>query len=245
MGKMNPHDNWSKYYDFVYETTFGNFYRRLTDLTLDGISGMLPTGTVLDFGAGTGRLTIPLKQNKYEVIAVEKSSGMVRELKRKCVANGLDIPVFNCSIAEYSNGQADLALALFTVLSYSTTEHELSENIASVCRHIKPNGYFFFDLPNSVFFDSKRIIDIRRDNFSRSAKLTESGENNVYIYKEACSGIFDGEPFHCEDEFPIRYWSPETLDKLLTDNGMSDTLKRFAEFATTGSTYKSYRKHGK
>lgn len=55
-----PHDNWGTYYDFVYEQTFGSFYNNLTTETLNVINQILPKGTILDFGAGTGRLSFPL-----------------------------------------------------------------------------------------------------------------------------------------------------------------------------------------
>jgi SAM-dependent methyltransferase len=237
-----PHDSWSKYYEFVYERTFGSFYENLTVLTLVTISRILPKGIIIDFGAGTGRLAIPLKHSGYDVIAVEKSSGMAKELKAKSAVNGLDIPVFNCSIAEYSNRQADLALAVFTVLSYSTTERELSKGIAAICSHLKPKGYFFFDLPNKVFFNAGQITNIQSNDFNRFVELTNNGVDNIYTYKEVCSGIFNEEPFDYEDEFCIRYWELHTLDKLLKENGLTDTKRAFPEFGITGSTYKLYQK---
>jgi 2-polyprenyl-3-methyl-5-hydroxy-6-metoxy-1,4-benzoquinol methylase len=120
-----PHDNWGTYYDFVYEQTFGNIYNNLTIETLNAINQILPTGTILDFGAGTGRLSLPLAEQGYKVIAVEKSIGMIDEFKRKLKEQNTEIEINNCSISEYENGKADLAIALFTVLSYSITEDEL------------------------------------------------------------------------------------------------------------------------
>jgi 16S rRNA A1518/A1519 N6-dimethyltransferase RsmA/KsgA/DIM1 with predicted DNA glycosylase/AP lyase activity len=117
------------YYDFVYEQTFGSLYHTLATYTLNVINQILPTGTILDFGAGTGRLTIPLLEAGYHVIAVEKSRGMIGELLRKAKEKNLQPNIHPCSISEYENGKADMALALFTVLSYSITEDELSKNI--------------------------------------------------------------------------------------------------------------------
>ena len=120
-----PHDNWGTYYDFVYEQTFGSFYDNLTTETLNVINQILPKGTILDFGAGTGRISFPLTEKGYSVIAVEKSSGMVNSFKRKSKEYNLEMKIHNCSISEYENGKAELAIALFTVLSYSIAEIEL------------------------------------------------------------------------------------------------------------------------
>lgn len=237
-----PHDNWGRYYDFVYEQTFGSFYNNLTRETLNVIKQILPKGTILDFGAGTGRLSIPLANQGYKLIAVEKSIGMIDEFKRKIDGQNPDIEMHNCSISEYNNGKGDLAIALFTVLNYSITEDELSKNIENICKHIELNGYFFFDLPNRVFFDEGHLINLETKNLRRVVKLISSKENDIYTYREQCNGIFNGQEFSYEDEFKIRYWEISTLDNLLRENGFCDTLKTFPQFYSTGSTYKLYQR---
>jgi 2-polyprenyl-3-methyl-5-hydroxy-6-metoxy-1,4-benzoquinol methylase len=237
-----PHDNWGAFYDFVYEQTFGSFYNNLTTETLNVINQILPKGTILDFGAGTGRLSYPLTEQGYNVIAVEKSIGMTNEFIRKANEYNFEININNCTISEYQNGKADLGIALFTVLSYSITEDELTENISNICKHINSNGYFFFDLPNAVFFNTGRLTNINTNTFRRLVEITSNNENDIYTYREECSGIFNGEEFSYEDEFKIRYWSISTLDKLLIENGFFDTLKTFPQFNSTGSTYKLYKR---
>ena len=237
-----PHDNWGTYYDFVYEQTFGSSYNDWTTDTLKVINQILPKGTILDFGAGTGRLSFPLAQQGYEVIAVEKSIGMVNEFKKKLDGQNSAIEIHNCSISEYENGKADLAIALPTVLSYSITEVELSKNIDNICKHINPDGYFFFDLPNTVFFNAGRLTNIDTNTFRRIVELTSNNENDIYTYREQCSGIFNGQEFRYEDEFKIRYWEISTLDKLLIENGFNDTLKTFSQLNLRGSTYKLYKR---
>lgn len=186
-----PHDNWGTYYDFVYEQTFGSFYNNLTTETLNVINQILSKGTILDFGAGTGRLSFPLNEQGYTLIAIEKSSGMVKEFLRKADESNRKINIHNCTISEYENGKADLAIALFTVLSYSVTEDELSKNIQNICKHINSKGYFFFDLPNTVFFNTGRLTNIQTKDFRRFVELTSINENDTYTYKEQCSGIFE------------------------------------------------------
>jgi 2-polyprenyl-3-methyl-5-hydroxy-6-metoxy-1,4-benzoquinol methylase len=237
-----PHDNWGSYYDFVYEQTFGSFYNNLTTETLKVINQILPKGSIIDFGAGTGRLSIPLTEQGYSVIAVEKSSGMVSDFKRKSEAFNREIKIHNCSISDYENGKADLAIALFTVLSYSITEDELSKTIQNIFKHINSTGYFFFDLPNTVFFNVGRLTNIQTHNFRRLVELTSNKQNDTYTYKEQCSGVFDGEQFSYKDEFKIRYWTLNTLDKLLMHCGFIDTFKSFSQFNSTGSTYKLYKR---
>ena len=236
------HDNWGSLYDFVYEQTYGDFYMDLTVETLDQINQILPSGTIIDYGAGTGRLSIPLSNQGYKVIAVEKSIGMLDEFSRKVDGVHHEIELHHCSIAEYMNGYADLAIALFTVFSYSITDDELSTNIKNIGKHLKPEGYFFFDLPNPIFFTSGRLINVQLPMLNRQVELITNAERDVYTYREQCSGIFNENEFSYTDEFKIRYWDMVTLDKLLKENGLRDTLKFFPQFNSTGSTYKLYQK---
>jgi len=234
-----PHDNWGKYYDFVYERNFGSLYKNFTNKSLNAINQILPKGTILDFGAGTGRLSLPLAEQGYNVIAVEKSIGMVNELKRKLENQNFKIKINHCSISDYENGNSDLAIALFTVLSYSITEDELSKNIENICKHINSGGYFFFDLPHIGLFANE---DYNDNNLRRHIEIISNKETDIYTYKEQCSGVFNGQEFNYEDEFKIRYWEISTLDNLLKKNGFNDTLQSFSQFNLMGATYKLYKK---
>ncbi len=236
-----PHDNWAEYYDFVYEKTFGDHYRILNTSTLDAIKNIMLHGIIVDFGAGTGRLAIPLKLSGFDVIAVEKSVGMVDQLQAKCLSNNVHIPVYNCSISDYSNGDADLALALFTVLSYSLTEQELTDSLKSISQHLRPKGYFFFDLPDPIFFNMGQLINIHSNDFNRSVKLTKIHDIGVYKYHEICSGIFQNRPFSYEAEFCIRYWDLSFVNNILMELGFNDTNRQFPQFGSTGSTYKLFQ----
>ena len=237
-----PHDNWATFYDFVYEKTFGDFYNNLTVQTLKAIKDILPNGKIIDYGAGTGRLTIPLKKDGYNTIAVEKSLGMVEELKNKCKVLNLDLPIHNCSISEYNNENADMAMALFTVLSYSINEDQLTSSINNICKHLSPNAFFFFDLPNDFFFNTGRLIDVQSKDFNRSVEIISTNTNDLYIYKEICSGFYNDQKFSYEDEFQIKYWELAILDSLLVKNGLKQIDKDFSQFNSTGSTYKLYQK---
>lgn len=238
-----PHDNWAIYYDFVYERTFGNLYYDLTAETINVIKEIIKDGTIIDYGAGTGRLTIPLKNMNYDINDVEKSSGMVDILRSKAEEHKLEIPLYNCSISEYENGYCDLALCLFTVLSYATTENKLKKNIQNVCKHLKPKGYFFFDLPNLIFFKAERLININSNNFNRSVTLLADNKNkDVYTYHEKCNGKFKGQQFEYVDEFTIRYWELDFVENLLKLEGLRPIDKDFTQFNSTGSTYKLYQK---
>lgn len=238
----NPHDNWALYYDFVYEKTYGNFYEKFTEDTIDVITDFFNgKGAILDFGAGTGRIAIPLKQHGFKVTAIEKSEQMANVLKQKVEELRLNIPVYACDIADFDNGKANLALALFTVLSYAIKEERIRRIISNIKKHLEPNGYFFFDLPDINFFRRQSLINIQNHDLKRVVNLIPNRDNDVYTYHEECSGRFRNSDFSYKDEFNIRYWSPDYIHNLLIMQGFIDMNYNLGQFANTGSTYKLYQ----
>ena len=89
-----PHDSWSKVYDQVYETSFGEMYEDLTQATLDFIKANYPSGSrILDIGAGTGLAAEALTSHgirpidaldiSQEMLSVAALKGVYRNLMVK------------------------------------------------------------------------------------------------------------------------------------------------------------------
>ena len=79
-----PHSSWAEVYDLVYEQSFGELYSQLTAATLEVVSRFAqPPAKIVDFGAGTGRLAIPLTEMGFVVTAVEPCLEMLDQLKAK------------------------------------------------------------------------------------------------------------------------------------------------------------------
>jgi len=235
------HNSWAKFYDFVCEQSFGSAYQALTNNTISAIKGILPDkGAVLDLGAGTGRITIPLAKQGYELFPVEISTEMSSVLTMNLIENQLKSYAQNNSIAgfKYEGLKADMAVCVFTVLIYITSKEEMVKSIQNVAAHLKPGGLFFFDIASQQVFQGGIVT---KANFRREIEITRT-EGNIYTYKEECNGMFNNESFSYTDEFPIRCWSKQELISILTDFGFEDTNENFYEFAGTGSEYKLFRK---
>jgi SAM-dependent methyltransferase len=240
---IQPHDNWARYYDFIYESTYGPIYNTLGNNTLGVINNISPSGSIIDFGAGTGRLAIPLAQKGYKVTAVEQSNAMADVIREKAQAANLDIAVYTSSIAAFQQTEkADMALCLFTVLSYITTQDAMAASIESIHKSLKPGGYFFFDLPNKVFFKMGRLPFPPRPTLNRNVTITPTATEEVYQYLENCSGNMNGEQFNFSDNFAIKYWPMAEMDILLQKKGFREVEINLSQFNSSGSTYKLYQK---
>ncbi len=81
---MVAHDSWAKVYDEVYERSFKILYKPLTQETLKLLIEEADKGCkIIDFGAGTGRLSLPLSELGYDITAVDPSLEMLKILQSK------------------------------------------------------------------------------------------------------------------------------------------------------------------
>jgi len=94
-----------------------------------GMMDLRPADTVLDMGAGDGRLAVPMARRVARVTALDPSAGMLRQLEARMaeagltnfrtvqarwenVAVGRDVEIHDVAVAAYSLGFSDLAAAL-------------------------------------------------------------------------------------------------------------------------------------
>ena len=147
-----PHESWADVYDIAYEQSFGGTYRDLTSATVDTISNVVkPPARIVDFGAGTGRLSIPLSSVGFDVLAVEPSKGMLDQLKSK--PGGSSVGMFHGKMEDFqSDTPFDMALCVFTVLLYLLDEDTLRKSIQASAQALHPGGFMLIDIPKKSLF---------------------------------------------------------------------------------------------
>lgn len=237
-----PHESWYKYYDYVNETAFGRAYDVFNEASLRTIQGIVPTGsTILDFGAGTGRLSLPLCDRGYNSVAIEPSVGMLSSLKQKMESQDKTIPTYNCSISEYKGEKGDLALAV-EVLDHIIEEDDMRAALSNISKHLNDGGYLLFDLKDQHYFQNRCDEENLTGDLTQYCTLESTPQANVYLYTEECAGSISGEDFEYSDSFNLRNWKFEELNAMLNEVGLFDTGNELAELNRFGSTYKLYRK---
>ena len=229
-----PHSSWAEVYDIAYQRSFGDFYTRLIDATVDLIAKtVMSHANIVDFGAGTGRLSIPLSLKGYAVTAVEPCEEMLIQLKSKDVS---DLVKVACSKMEDFSGERnfDAALCVFTVILYLLDEDALRRSFEAANASLKPGGILILDIPSEATFTGYS----RRDaTFERVVTVTHKNEN-IYTYREELVVKRDGgESTLYKDEFQIRHWPSEQVFRILEDTGFSLSEDLSAYFPGTGSNY--------
>ena len=126
-----PHSSWADVYDLVYEHSFRNFYHELTNVTLSVIEDRVNSNSrIVDFGAGTGRLSIPLSKKGFDVVAVDPCEEMLAQLKQK-QQNG-KLQTICLKMENFTtDDKFDVALCVFTVLLYLLDEKSLLKALSA------------------------------------------------------------------------------------------------------------------
>ncbi|KAF0125889.1 MAG: SAM-dependent methyltransferase [Elusimicrobia bacterium] len=228
-----PHSSWAEVYDRAYNQVYGNVYTRLTSLTVGQVKTELPPpASIVDFGAGTGRLSIPLTELGYSVTAVEPCPEMLVQLKGK--PGGTKITTVTCSMQDFVTvAKFDIALCVFTVILYLRDEATLDASIAAAAAALCPGGLLFLDIPSRAVFQGHSISvgDLRRE-----ISVVPKNEN-LYSYKERITIIESGKTITRTDEFEIKYWDERLVFMALEKNGFRLKKDLSEVFLGTGSKY--------
>lgn len=158
---------------------------------------------------------------------------MLQQLKLKDPSNKIT-PV-HATMHEYQgNADNDLALAVFTVISYILTEEQLIASFKSIAQSLKPNRQLLLDVPKIILF---------RDNFCETTTLHRVIKfngigNNQYEYKES-TRIRE---FSYTDSFKLRFWSTAELRTALNSAGLEITDDLSSHFPMAGAHYWLCRK---
>ncbi len=233
--RSQPHSSWAEVYDLAYEQSFGEFYRQLTEATVKVITDRFkPPARVVDFGAGTGRLSIPLADMGFNVTAIEPCEEMLNQLRQKKQQGMLLNDI--CSTMQDYQGKIefDMALCVFTVLLYLRDEDSLEKAVKAAYASLKPGGMLLIDIPNKSLFQSYSRKDHR---IERTVSVTEQTDD-IFIYTEDLKVTQpNGDESSYSDTFPIRYWPAQTVRHLLEKAGFVQDADLSHDFSGAGAYY--------
>jgi SAM-dependent methyltransferase len=106
---------------------------------------------ILELGAGSGRVTVPLARDGRHVVALDQSSAMLARLgarrARLPAAAGARITPVTGDLRTFRvGGRFPLVIAAFNVLEHLYTRGEMTACLRRVAAHLRPGGAFAFDV---------------------------------------------------------------------------------------------------
>lgn len=229
------------------------FYRQLARRLLGPSSRSGGPPPILELGAGTGRLTLPLARDGYRVTAVDVSRPMLDRLRarvaRAPAAVRDRIAVHMGDLRDFTIPGAQkfpLVIAAFNVVEHLYTRVELAAFLAAVRRHLAPGGRLAFDvqMPDLAWLlrDPTRRWARTRFTHPRTGERLYYSTNHDYdpVSQIALIRIYydPADPVGSDEEttrarvvqLSQRKYFPAELEALLAAGGFA-VVERWGDFA--------------
>ncbi|PWS31664.1 class I SAM-dependent DNA methyltransferase [Pedobacter paludis] len=207
---------YSSYYDLIYKD---KDYNREADYVIELITKYHKNAIdIIEFGSGTGKHAELFSLKGFNVVGVEPSAEMIKIATPK---TNTSLSFVQSSIESYNNTKDfDVALALFHVISYLTTNEDLEKAFTNVCKRLKKDGLFIFDVWYSpavlTQLPEKRTKTIENDLIKviRNAEPTIHWNTNIIdvAYKIEVLNKLEQKISHLYETHKMRHFSiPELL----------------------------------
>ena len=138
------HDDLAPHYDELFDDLYDISFICATHALLEIRETLrAPPARVLDVGAGTGRIALPLVEAGYAVTAVEPSCGMRERLIEKAAAEGRHIELRAGVVPDAltpADLNFDLALLAFGVIDYIVDDAVAEAVLRAIAARMAPGG---------------------------------------------------------------------------------------------------------
>ncbi len=125
-------------------------------------------GPVVELGAGSGRISVPVALDGHHVVAVDRSPAMLARLEALATAAGVRdaIQLVNADIEDVDLPPTDRVIAPFRTLLHLPTSERRLALLQRVRRALVPGGRFVFDVFEPTAADVRATQDrwLERDS---------------------------------------------------------------------------------
>lgn len=219
-----------------------NFYTRL---------GARFGGPILELGAGTGRLTIPLAECGFSVTGLELDAAMLALGRKKAAERGAEVTWVEADACRFDLGrQFPLVFLPHNTIAHFLDRASVEALFASVHRHLAPGGRFVIDYFNPLLALLTRDRDTRMlvgeyyaPDTQALVRVTESGHYDAATQVNHLRWHYRRAGKEQEEEtveLPMRVYFPQELVDLLHYNGFSPEA-RYGGFDQAPFTSESFQ----
>lgn len=225
--------------DLIYD---GNIYDGMnTDLAdLQFYKRWLPKNKdarILELCCGTGRLTLPIAKDGYDITGVDFTPSMLEQAKVKASKEGLEVEFIEADIITLDlQEKYDLIFIPFNSIHHLYTNEDLFKALNGVKDHLKEGGLFLLD----CFNPNIQLLANGEEEHKKVAEYTiEDGReiliNEIMQYENATQinriewHFFINGEFDSIQNLNMRMFFPQELDAYLVSNGF-DIIHKFGSF---------------
>jgi SAM-dependent methyltransferase len=221
-------DRYAAYYDLLYAD---KPYGAEAEFVCELIRSVQPNAhTILELGCGTGLHALELARRGFEVCGVDLSEPMVAAAQARALAAPASAVTFEVDdLRRLRLGRKfDAVASLFHVISYQTTNSNLTDAFATAANHLNPDGVFAFDfwygpavLTEGPSVRTKRMENERVSVLRLAEPVLDSGRNVVDVnYSIQISDKADGGVSTVEECHSMRYLFLPEVEGMLGAAGL-------------------------
>lgn len=192
---------------------------------------------ILELCCGTGRLTLPIAKDGYDICGVDYTSSMLERAKLKASEAGLKINFIEADMRTLNlQEKFDLIFIPFNSIHHLYKNEDLFKALEGIKRHLKEGGVFLLDCfnPNIQYIvesekEQKVIAEyITSDGREVLIKQTMRYESATQINRIEWYYFINGE-FHSIQNLDMRMFFPQELDSYLERAGLN-VIHKFGSF---------------
>lgn len=225
--------------DLIYDANvYDGMNHDLTDLKF--YKKWLPknkNARILELCCGTGRLTLPIAEDGYNISGVDITSSMLEQAKVKASEAGLKVEFIKADIRTLDLSEKyDLIFIPFNSIHHLYQNEDLFQVFNVVKNHLKENGLFLLDCYNP---NIQYIIEGEKQQKEIAKFMTKDGREVLikqkmrYENKTQINRIewhyFINEEFDSIQNLDMRLYFPQELDSYLERNGFK-IINKFGSF---------------
>lgn len=178
---------------------------------------------ILELCCGSGRLTIPLANDGFNITGVDNSKSMLEQAKIKAKYDKLEITFIEADIRNLDlNTKYDLIFIPFNSIHHLYKNQDLFKTFKVVKKHLKDDGLFILDCynPNIQYIteaekEKNKIAEyVTTDKRKVVIEQTMKYESNTQINRIEWH-YFINEKFHSVQHLDMRMYFPQELDTYL------------------------------
>ena len=193
--------------------------------------------SILELCCGTGRLTLPIAKDGYDISGVDYTPSMLEQAKAKAIEGGLEVEFIEADIRTLDLPKKyDLIFIPFNSIHHLYDNEDLFKALNVVKNHLKDGGSFLLDCfnPNIQF-----IVEGKKEQKEIAAYTTSDGREvlikQIMRYESKAQNnriewhyFINGE-FNSIQNLDMRMFYPQELDSYLEWNGF-DIIHKFGSF---------------